>query len=573
MTENYGEDLYEAPADLEDTSYDTTLAEDGAGSDLLWETESADGQTLDAVTDETGTDPLTDVAPAPELPDYTDPLEVPQGGDVPVPEGYVDPLEVPQGGDVPVPDDYVDPSTPVDPTDGSDPYADAGTETPVEDPYAGTEDPYGDTGTATEDPYGDTGAEDPYAEGGVDPNDPNVGLDPSDPSYDHYYAEHGHPYEGPSDVADVPVEDDNSEAPSDPLPTDIPSDYSDYDPDAYVPTEYPYESPYEYPGYDEGYDPYAEPGYDPYAEGAPYGGDYDVVYDPCWGDYGYDPYNDIFVEVNVTVEGDVYVEGDQSADVYVVNEGDTYVDNSTTYVDNSTTVEDHSTNIDYTETTVVQEEVVYYEGYDADVVPPYESYGPMEIAHYTPDWSVSDFDGVGEPLADAAYFHEVENPVNAPLATEGAIIEKLTGEPYNEAALVQQAENAGFFDPELGMTNTDVGSLLELHGIETETVYDADVNTLIDALETGDPVMAVVDLNETGIPMRDVVTGEPIEQNPSVMGSVWVTGMDVQPDGSVYVIVNDPTWPEGQTQAIALEDFTNAWYDGGNQAVIAHQPV
>lgn len=522
MTENYGEDLYAAPADLDDTSYDTTLAEDTAGSDLLWETETVEGEPLDAATtDETGTDPALDVPPAPELPDYTDPLTVPQGGDVPVPEDYVDPST----------------STPIDPTDGSDPYADTG---------AVTEDPYASPTDVPEDPYGDTGAvtDDPYA--------------------------------SPTDVAEDPYNfpgDDNSTAPSDPLPgEDVPTDYSDYDPDSYTPVDYPYESPYDYPGYDESYDPYVDSAYDPYAEGGPYGGDYDVVYDPCWGDYGYDPYNDIFVEVNVTVEGDVYVEGDQSADVYVVNEGDTYIDNSTTYEDNSTTYQDNSTNIDYTDSPAVPEET-YYPGYDADALPPYESYGPMEIAHYTPDWNVADFDGAGDPLADAAYFHEVENPVNAPLATEGAIIEKLTGEPYNEAALVQQAENAGFFDPELGMTNTDVGSLLELHGIETETVYDADVNTLIDALETGDPVMAVVDLNETGIPMRDVVTGEPIEQNPSVMGSVWVTGMDVQPDGSVYVIVNDPSWPEGQTQAIALEDFTNAWYDGGNQAVIAHQPV
>ncbi|MCF2530632.1 hypothetical protein [Yinghuangia soli] len=547
MTEPYGDDLYtELPADgLDDMSLDTTLADDAGSTDLLWETAPDGIETLDAVAD-----PALD-APAPDLPDYTDPLDVPQGGDIPTEEppytgtGTGDPIE-------PGAQQELDPYMPG-----------------AEDPYAeGTgEDPYGETGT---DPYADAGSEDPYA---VDPNDPNVGLDPSDPNYDHYYAEHGYPYDGPSDVSDAAVEDDNSEAPSDPLPVD---DYTGYDPDAYTPTDYSYDDPFAYPGYDEGYDPYGEAGYDPYADG-PYGGGYDVVYDPCWGDFGYDPYQQIFVEVNVTVEGDVYVVGDQTADVYVVDDSDTYIDNSdnsTTYVDNSTTYVDNSSDthvdVDYTETTVVQEEVVYYEGWDGDSAPPYESYGPMEIAHYTPDWNVTDFDGVGDPLADAAYFHEAENPVNTPLVTEGQIIEKLTGTPFNEEALAAQAENAGFFDPELGMTNTDVGSLLELHGIETETVYDADMDTIMNALESGDPVMAVVDVNETGIPMRDVVTGEPIEQNPSVMGSVWVTGVDVQPDGSVYVLVNDPGWPEGQTQAIAIEDFANAWEESGNQAVIAH---
>ncbi|WP_436787078.1 hypothetical protein [Yinghuangia sp. YIM S10712] len=537
MNEHYGDDMYtEAPEDL-DPSYDTTLGEETGSDELLWETESADGQTLDAAGDPALTDPL-DVPPAPELPDYTDPLEVPQGGDIPVPADYTDPA-----------------------TSTEDPYA---------VPTDVSEDPYAVPTDVAEDPYAvpTDVAEDPYAP--VDPNDPNVGLDPSDPNYDHYYAENGHTYDGPSDVpADGTV--DPLEVPQG---GDLPVPEDDYNPDTYVPTEYTYEDPFEQPGYDPSYDPYTDPGYNPYAEDGPYYGDYDVVYDPCWGDVAYDPYNGVFVQVDVTVQGDVYVVGDQTADVYVTNEGDTYVDNSTTYVDNSTTYVDNSdTTVEYTETTVVGDDNTYYGGYEPDSVAPYETYGPMDVAHYTPDWTPADFDGVGDPLGDAAYYHGVQDLAHSPLATEGQIIEKLTGEPFNEAALAAEAENAGFFDPVYGMDGGSVGNLLELHGIETETVYDADMDTLLNALESGDPVMAVVDTNETGLPLHDVVTGVPVEQNPPALSSVWVTGVDVQPDGSVYVLVNDPSWPEGQTMPVEISDFANAWADSGNQAVIAHQPA
>lgn len=515
----YGDDLYtESPEEL-DTSYDTTYGEDTGADAPLWETETVDGQTLDASADvsadATAVDPL-DVPPAPELPDYTDPL--------------------------------------------TDPVTGAPADSWVQDQADAAADPYAVPTDVADDPYAvpTDVSDDPYA---VDPNDPNVGLDPSDPSYDHYYAENGHTYDGPSDVSgDVPA---------------------DYDPDAYTPTEYPYQDPFEQPGYDPTYDPYTDPDYNPYADGGPYAGDYDVVYDPCWGDVAYDPYNGVFVQVDVTVEGDVYVVGDQSADVYVTNEGDTYIDNSSTYVDNSSTYVDNSTTyvdqshttVDQSHTTVVADDNTYYGGYEPDSVVPYESYGPMEIAHYTPDWTAADFDGVGDPLGDAAYYHGVQDLANSPLATEGQIIEKLTGQPFNEAALAAEAQNAGFFDPVYGMDSDSVGGLLELHGIETETVYDADMDTLLDALESGDPVMAVVDTNETGLPLHDVVTGAPVEQNPPALSSVWVTGVDVQPDGSVYVLVNDPSWPEGQAMPVEISDFANAWADSGNQAVIAHQPA
>lgn len=480
MTEHYGDDLYtEPPADL-DSSYDTALDGDTGAEAPLWETDPVDGQTLDAspdAADPAAADPL-DVPPAPDLPDYTDPLTDPVTGEP------------------------------------ADPWVQDQADAAADDPYAAPGD----------------AAEDPYAP--ADPYDPNVGLDPTDPSYDHYYAEHGHPYDGPSD----------------------------YDPNTYTPSEYPYRDPFAQPDYDPSHNPYTDPGYNPYADGGPYSGDYDVVYDPCWGDVGYDPYNGVFVQVDVTVGGDVYVVGDQAADVYVVDEGDPYGDSPTTTPD-------------HPEPPAGADDGPYTGDHAPDAAAPYESYGPMDVTHYTPEWTPADFDGVGDPLGDAAYYHGVQDLTNSPLATEGQIIEKLTGQPFNEAALAAEAQSAGFFDPMYGMDGGSVGSLLELHGIETETIYDANMDTLLNALESGDPVMAVVDTNETGLPLHDVVTGAPVEQNPPALSSVWVTGVDVQPDGSVYVLVNDPSWPEGQTMPVEVSDFANAWEDGGNQAVIAHQPV
>ncbi|MGR6999578.1 hypothetical protein ACU686_17930 [Yinghuangia aomiensis] len=56
----------------------------------------------------------------------------------------------------------------------------------------------------------------------------------------------------------------------------------------------------------------------------------------------------------------------------------------------------------------------------------------MEVAHYALTFDVTDFDGAGTPLSDGAFFHPVEDPAHGPISVEASIVEKITGEPYNE---------------------------------------------------------------------------------------------------------------------------------------------
>ncbi|MDI2127452.1 hypothetical protein [Yinghuangia seranimata] len=607
MTEHYHDDAYDGldSGGYDDTSMDHSFG-DEPGNDQLWETGSIGGD-LDQIDFSDDVPPGSDFQPSdpaanldgdisgPALDDPAASLDGDISGPALDDSSVYNPADSeaqgdlnPDGSPVEPPEWATNPSH-TDPwiQDQVDDAAAHGLNpdgTPLDVVEPGTDDPYGD-------PYDNT---DPGAQqdlqdqtdaqaAGHDPNDPNVGLDPSDPSYDHYYAENGHVYDGPTDVSDDPYAEPvphDGHAPHDgPAPH---NGYEGYDPEQ-MPTEYPYEDPFATDGYDPGYDPYGDPNYNPYEQG-PYGGDFDV-YDGCFGDASYDAYS-IYIDVDVTIDGDVYsgdpadisYDGSADADTYapVDDSPDTHeaapvvapepheapAPAHDTHEAPAPTHDTHDSHLPVEP---------HYDGHDPAADAPYNSF---EISHYSPEWALADFDGSGDPAHAAQFFHGVEDPAHAPLAVEGGIVEAMTGEPYNEQAFLQQAQAGGLWDQaQGGMLNTDVGGLLEMHGIETTTVYDANVDTIINALDHGDQVIAVVDTNETGDALHDAVTGQPIEQNPPLMNTVWVTGVDVQPDGSAYVIVNDPSWPEGQTQAIALEDFTNAWADSGNQTVIAHAPA
>jgi hypothetical protein len=212
-------------------------------------------------------------------------------------------------------------------------------------------------------------------------------------------------------------------------------------------------------------------------------------------------------------------------------------------------------------------------GYDTPV---YDDgpYAPADAVPYTPDWGPEDFDGIGNPVNDAALWHLQEGDMSCAVVAQGMILEDITGVPFDEQALVQQAMDAGIFDPENGTYNSDIGKLLEMNGVDCDQIQNADVQTLMDALENGDRPIVSLDANEIWEPLHDPATGMPIEQDPPAGHAVWITGMDVQinPDGSqsVYVLMNDSGTPNGACQAVELNDFLNAWEDTGNFLTVAH---
>jgi hypothetical protein len=202
--------------------------------------------------------------------------------------------------------------------------------------------------------------------------------------------------------------------------------------------------------------------------------------------------------------------------------------------------------------------------------PPVDYANPAGIVVEFPDWQPSDFDGVGDPLGDAQNWHYQQGQSSCAVVAQGSVLSDLTGQPFNEDTLVQQAVQAGIFDPASGTMPDDVGKLLELNGVQTDIVPNATVDTLIDSLQAGDKVMVGLDANEIWEPQYDATTGQPIEQEPYAGHRVWVTGIDTQPDGSVYVILNDSGTPDGRMEPVELNAFLNAWSDSGNHTVVAH---
>ncbi|MFI6979360.1 hypothetical protein ACIBSV_12340 [Embleya sp. NPDC050154] len=191
--------------------------------------------------------------------------------------------------------------------------------------------------------------------------------------------------------------------------------------------------------------------------------------------------------------------------------------------------------------------------------------------YHAPDnWTPAQFDGFGDPVGDAQYWQQQTSPTSCAVVSQGMILEKLTGVPLDENALMTEAQQAGIYDPETGTRTDDIGKLLEMHGVDTDMVPGADMRQMLDALEKGDQVIVALDAQEIWSPVHDPNTGAPLEQDPTMGHAVWVTGIDTQPDGSVYVLLNDSGAPFGQTEPIPLADFVNAWQDRDTTMIVAH---
>ncbi|MFN9557113.1 MAG: hypothetical protein ACK56B_00830 [Dolichospermum sp.] len=191
---------------------------------------------------------------------------------------------------------------------------------------------------------------------------------------------------------------------------------------------------------------------------------------------------------------------------------------------------------------------------------------------FIPDnqWDVTDFNGFGEPMENADFWHQQSGQNSCAVVAQISIFESITGVHISEEKACEIAQENGWFDPDIGTRPSDVGKLLNKLGVPTDQKYDGHLEDIADALEKGDRVIVALDANEIWSPMRDA-NGAAIEQ-PNGGHAVWVTGIDTQPDGSVKIILNDSGHPDGQMKAIDAVDFLNAWEDYSNFIVVADAP-
>lgn len=187
------------------------------------------------------------------------------------------------------------------------------------------------------------------------------------------------------------------------------------------------------------------------------------------------------------------------------------------------------------------------------------------------NWHPSQFDGLGNPIADAEFWQQQQGGSSCAVVAQASVLESITGIEITEAQACEVAEANGWFDPEIGTTPEDIGKLLEHYGVGCEKSYNASLEDIADALEKGDKIIVGLDANEIWSPLRDAMTGSPVEQTNGGH-AVWVTGIDTEPDGSVKIILNDSGTDSGQMKAVDAQDFLNAWDDYGNLLLVADTP-
>lgn len=176
----------------------------------------------------------------------------------------------------------------------------------------------------------------------------------------------------------------------------------------------------------------------------------------------------------------------------------------------------------------------------------------------------------GDPITDASYWRKQAGSASCAVVAQISVYESLTGYRVTETAACNYAQSQGWFSPRTGTPLGYMGKLLNALGIDTYGGSNANLRYLADALDYGDKPIVGLDANEIWFAKRDRY-GRAVEQ-PNAGHAVWVTGIDVKPNGAVNVILNDSGTSNGRATVVSSIDFYNAWQDYGYYTVVADNP-
>lgn len=183
-----------------------------------------------------------------------------------------------------------------------------------------------------------------------------------------------------------------------------------------------------------------------------------------------------------------------------------------------------------------------------------------------PDSGPSPVLTVGDPVGDTNFWHEQEAMQSCAVAAQRGVIEAVTGQCISEQQLATYAYQNGWYDPGTGTHPMAVGNLLEACNIPVERSFDNKLETIYDALLRGERVIVGLDANEINHCAVDHL-GQPLEL-PDAGHAVWVTGIEIDAQGGVQVVLNDPGHPGGCGARVPVAHFENAWDDFGHFAVV-----
>lgn len=136
------------------------------------------------------------------------------------------------------------------------------------------------------------------------------------------------------------------------------------------------------------------------------------------------------------------------------------------------------------------------------------------------------------------------------------LILNMFGVDVTEQQLMDEAFEHGLLTTN-GTPMGDIGKLLELHGVSTQTFLSGNVATLMNELAQGHQVIVGVDSGELWEPLEEFYEDSALGQVPD--HALLVTGVDVSDPQNVQVIVTDPG--SGCCRSYPYEQFVDAWSD------------
>lgn len=145
------------------------------------------------------------------------------------------------------------------------------------------------------------------------------------------------------------------------------------------------------------------------------------------------------------------------------------------------------------------------------------------------------------------------------------------GVKVSEDALRREASAYGWYEPGGGTDPSDVGNLLELHGIPVQRYEDATIFNLTSELAQGHKVIVGVDSGE----LWNAGLWEHVEEQLGLSGAdhaLLVSGIDTTDPAQVQVILTDPGSGD-VAKAYPLEQFIEAWKDSHCFMVATAEPA
>ncbi len=175
----------------------------------------------------------------------------------------------------------------------------------------------------------------------------------------------------------------------------------------------------------------------------------------------------------------------------------------------------------------------------------------------------------GTPAEDRHNWVEQTTPFTCAVVSQEMILHAF-GINASESQLTYEATANGWLSGG-GTSMENMSRLLELHGVESHTVSNGSIDSLVNELAQGHKVIAAVDSSDmwkTGSIWDDIF------QSHHADHAIVITGLDIRDSAHPKVYINDPGDPAGAGKAYPLDEFLTAWGDGGNLFVATdHAPT